>query len=151
MRPPPATPFETIGPRDDLELYAAYHSAVLELRVPQSTSFPMKGYLSPDVEPFLLNTAIGRRQLSQLGQSMQGFCISTLGHKPTGPASTHGQRLVLQTASISPLRALTRMEGTRSLSQAQNRERVEAGMVVARPILQPYTYAHIGVSIASSK
>lgn len=78
MSPTPATPSEAIGPRDNLQLYAAHPTTVLELRVPQSASFLVKGYLSPDVKPFLLDTAIVCRQLSQFGQSLQGFCISTL-------------------------------------------------------------------------
>lgn len=78
MRPSPAAPFEAIGPRDDLELKAALHTTVLELGMPQSAGFLMEGYLNPDITPFLLDTGIVRRQLSQFGQSLQCFCISTL-------------------------------------------------------------------------
>lgn len=78
MRPPPATPLEAIGPRDDLELYAAHHATVLERRVPQSAIFLVEGYLSPDVKPFLLDSGIGRRQLPQFGQSLQCFYIPAL-------------------------------------------------------------------------
>ena len=67
MRPPPATPSKAISPRDDLELYATYHSTVLELRVPQSAGFLVESYLSPNVKPFLLNAGIGCRQSSQFG------------------------------------------------------------------------------------
>ena len=89
MRPPPATPFEAIGPRDDFELHAAHHTMLLQLRVPQSAHFLVKGYLSPDIKPFLLDAGIGCRQLSQPGQSLQRFRISTLRYKPTGPISVH--------------------------------------------------------------
>ena len=78
MCPPPATPFEAIGPRDNLELQAVRHGTVLEPRVPQSVRFLVEGYLSPDVKPFLLDTGIGRWQLSQFGQSVQCFCTSSL-------------------------------------------------------------------------
>ena len=93
MRPPPATPFEAIGPRDDLELHAAHHTMLLKLRVPQSAHFLVKGYLSPDIKPFVLDTGISRRQLSQSGQCLQCFRISTLRHKPTGPVHALCQRL----------------------------------------------------------
>ncbi len=58
MCSPPATSLEAIGPRDHFEFYAAHHTAVLELRVPQSASSLMESNLSSDVEPFLLDTSI---------------------------------------------------------------------------------------------
>ena len=94
MRPSPATPSEAIGPRGDLELYAAHRTTVLEPRVPYSASFLVEGYLSPDVKPLLLDAGIRRRQLSQFRQSLQSFCISALRHKPTGSAKARCQRLL---------------------------------------------------------
>lgn len=78
VRPTPATSPEAISPRDDLKLNATHHATILELWVPQSAGFLMKRYLSPDVNPFLLDTGIGCRQSSQFGQSLQCFCISAL-------------------------------------------------------------------------
>lgn len=80
MRPSPATTFEAIRPRDDLELHAAHHTMLLKLWVPQSAHFFVKGYLSPDIKPFLLDAGIGCWQLSQSGKSLQCFRISTLRH-----------------------------------------------------------------------
>ena len=80
----PTAGLETIRPRRHLQKESVLESTSLEIRVLLSVHFLVEAHFGLDIQEFLADTLIGRRQPPQFRETLERFLIPVLGGQPSG-------------------------------------------------------------------